>query len=139
MLYNNVFLTFSYFLPLNVSTAFKGSFLYFVSILYSSHTLGSETHAGHVETIAKFHIHQTHVGDTFKMRYVCVGYAWCMSIARRYTSLKMVRASCALGLRKFVSILILKKQINAYTSKIFSVLIFYISPTRVWVIRYASV
>ena len=54
-----------------------------------THQRISETRAGRVEKIAKFHIRQTHVGNTFKTRYKRVGYAWCTSGARRCTSLKV--------------------------------------------------
>ena len=52
----------------------------------------SETRAGRVEKIAKFHIRQTHVGNTFKTRYKRVGYAWCTSGARRCTSLYVAKS-----------------------------------------------
>ena len=48
----------------------------------------SETRAERVEKIAKFQIRLTPVGDTFKRRYEYVGYPWCTSGARRWTSIK---------------------------------------------------
>ena len=55
-----------------------------------THQRISETRAGRVEKIAKFHIRHTHVGDTFETRYEYALYAWCTSGARRCTSLKII-------------------------------------------------
>ena len=55
-----------------------------------------------VGKIAKFHIRQAHVGNTFKTRYKRAGYAWCTSGARRCTSLRVSRAFV---LKKFLNML----------------------------------
>ena len=48
-----------------------------------THKRISQKRAGHVDKNVKFNIHQEHVGDTLETGYVCVGYAWCTSGARR--------------------------------------------------------
>ena len=70
-----------------------------------THQRISETRAGRVEKIAKFHIRLTHVGNTFKTRYKRVGYAWCTSGARRCTSLKVSARFARVWAQKILNML----------------------------------
>ena len=68
------------------------------AILNSGHTLAyiSETRAPGVLKKLQNSTYQTHVGNTFKTRYVRVGYDWCTSGVRR---LYVAKSRCAFGTR----------------------------------------
>ena len=65
---------------------------------------------GVLKKIAKFNIRQTHVGNTFKTCYKCVGYLWCTSGARRCTSLqKSLRVSLFWAKKNSTCLIIFEK------------------------------
>ena len=83
---------------------------------YCINKINNKTRAGRVEKIAIFHIRQAHVGNMLKTRYKRVGYAWCTSVARRCTSLKVSARFARVWAQK----LFLKLGRMTYTSRISS-------------------